>query len=72
MHHQRCEVDRRSVRVRLTERGRHVRQTVEELFERHAEGLQKRNVLDSAGIDGINISLRRVERYWKDQIRYIY
>ena len=26
MHHQRCEIDRRSVRVRLTERGREVRQ----------------------------------------------
>jgi len=72
MNHQRCEVDRRSVRVRLTEKGRHVRATVEDLFERHAAGLQKRNVLDGEGIDGINTSLRRVERYWKDQIRYIY
>jgi DNA-binding MarR family transcriptional regulator len=72
MHHQRCEVDRRSVRVRLTEKGRIVRETVEELFERHAEGLQSRKVLDKQGIEDINTSLRRVERYWTDQIRYIY
>ncbi|MBV1867668.1 MAG: winged helix DNA-binding protein [Marinosulfonomonas sp.] len=72
MHHQRCEVDRRSVRVRLTEKGRHVRDTVEKLFERHADGLENKGVINSAGIEEINTSLRRVERYWTDQIRYIY
>ena len=72
MHHQRCEIDRRSVRVRLTERGRHVQQIVEELFLRHAEGLESRAVLDMNGIEEINTALRRVERYWSDQIRYIY
>ncbi|MEE9428389.1 MAG: winged helix DNA-binding protein [Paracoccaceae bacterium] len=72
MHHQRCEVDRRSVRVRLTEKGRDVRLTVEKLFARHAEGLQSRKVLDRDGIEHINTSLQRVERYWTDQIRYIY
>lgn len=72
MHHQRCEIDRRSVRVRLTEKGRNVQAIVEELFARHAEGLESRAVLDSAGIEEINVALRRVERYWADQIRYIY
>ena len=72
MHHQKCEVDRRSVRVRLTEKGRHVRGVVTDLFGRHADGLQDRGVLDPAGIDHINTSLRRMERYWMDQIRYIY
>jgi len=72
MHHQRCEIDRRSVRVRLTQRGREIRDIVTGLFERHAEGLQGRNVLTSDGIDDITAALRRVERYWTDQIRYIY
>lgn len=72
MHHQRCEIDRRSVRVRLTEKGRAVRDTVAQLFERHADGLQTRDVLSAAGIEDINIALKRVERYWTDQIRYIY
>lgn len=72
MHHQRCEIDRRSVRVRLTEKGRKVHEIVEELFHRHAEGLEKRAVLDQNGIEEINTALRRVERYWTDQIRYIY
>jgi len=66
MHHQRCEIDRRSVRVRLTERGRHVRDVVAALFERHAEGLQKKGILGPDGIGAINTSLRRMERYWSD------
>ncbi|MFY9239220.1 MAG: winged helix DNA-binding protein [Roseovarius sp.] len=72
MHHQRCEIDRRSVRVRLTPKGREIRDIITALFERHAEGLQDRGVLGADGIDQIATSLRRVERYWTDQIRYIY
>ncbi|MCH2165318.1 MAG: winged helix DNA-binding protein [Marinovum sp.] len=72
MHHQRCEIDRRSVRVRLTEKGRNIRDVVTELFSRHADGLQERGVLGPDGITDITHSLRRVERYWADQIRYIY
>ena len=72
MHHQRCEIDRRSVRVRLTGKGREVSNAVAALFERHAEGLEGRKVLDLQGFEDINTSLRRMERYWTDQIRYIY
>ncbi len=72
MHHQRSEVDRRSVRVRLTQSGREVRDIVGKLFATHAAGLMTREVLDLNGIEGITSSLRRVERYWTEQIRYIY
>ncbi|SFE56977.1 MarR family winged helix-turn-helix transcriptional regulator [Roseivivax sediminis] len=72
MHHQRCEIDRRSVRVRLTERGREIRDIVAELFSRHAEGLSSSGAVGREGFDDITHTLRRVERYWADQIRYIY
>lgn len=72
MHHQRCEIDRRSVRVRLTQKGRMVAEVVSDLFERHAKGLEDRGVIDAAGIENITSSLKRMERYWTDQIRYIY
>lgn len=72
MHHQRCAVDRRAVRVRLTPKGSEIAQTVGELFERHAEGLLSRGVLTADRMEQINASLKRVERYWADQIRYIY
>jgi DNA-binding MarR family transcriptional regulator len=72
MHHERCAIDRRSVRVRLTEKGQHIRKVVAELFSRHADGLQDGGVLGPDGISLITLSLKRVERYWSDQIRYIY
>ncbi len=72
MHHQRCEIDRRSVRVRLTQSGREVRDILASLFQRHAEGLESHSVVGPNGMDDINASLKRVERYWSDQIRYIY
>jgi DNA-binding MarR family transcriptional regulator len=72
MHHQRCEIDRRSVRVRLTEKGRRIRDIVSKLFATHAEGLVSRAVLDHAQLEDITSALKRVERYWSDQIRYIY
>ena len=72
MHHQRCEIDRRAVRVRLTERGREIHGIVSGLFERHAEGLIEREIITVEGLEDITRALRRMERYWSDQIRYIY
>lgn len=72
MHHERSSVDRRSVRVRLTQRGREIRAIVSKLFATHSEGLVSRGVVDLQGMDDIVSSLRRIERYWTEQIRYIY
>ncbi|SFR19066.1 MarR family winged helix-turn-helix transcriptional regulator [Poseidonocella sedimentorum] len=72
MHHERCEVDRRSVRVRLTEKGRKIRDVVHDLFARHAAGMESKGVMDGPTLEDITATLRRLERYWSDQIRYIY
>ncbi|MEC3863025.1 winged helix DNA-binding protein [Mesobacterium sp. TK19101] len=72
MHHQRCEIDRRSVRVRLTQKGRDIRDVVGALFLRHADAMEDRGVIDMAGLDHVTSSLKRMERFWTDQIRYIY
>lgn len=72
MHHQRSDIDRRSVRVRLTEKGRRVRGMLADLFIRHAEGLDRRGFIGAAGMEEVNSLLRRMERYWTEQIRYIY
>jgi DNA-binding MarR family transcriptional regulator len=72
MHHQRCEIDRRSVRVRLTQQGRDVRDVVSSLFLRHAEALEAKTVFSAEEMETINVSLRRLERFWTEQIRYIY
>ena len=72
MHHQRSEIDRRSVRVSLTSKGQRIESVVARLFATHAEGLQTRQVLDLVGVEEISSALKRVERYLTDQIRYIY
>jgi DNA-binding MarR family transcriptional regulator len=72
MHHQRSDIDRRSVRVRLTEKGRKIRGLLSDLFARHAEEMERRNLIDTTGMDDINTALRRMERFWTEQIRYIY
>ena len=72
MHHERCAIDRRSVRVRLTVQGRSIRDVVSNLFARHAEGLETNGMLGGDGILDIAHALKRMERYWSDQIRYIY
>ncbi|TRW98469.1 MarR family transcriptional regulator [Paracoccus sp. M683] len=72
VHHERCELDRRSVRVRLTDTGLEVRQLVLRLFQRHAEQLGMSGVLDDPPLGQVNLQARRIERYWTEQIRYIY
>lgn len=72
MHHERCTADRRAVRVRLTQRGRDVRDTLMALFSRHAALLEQHGLLNAADTEEVNAALRRMERFWSDQIRYIY
>ena len=72
MHHEKCAVDRRAVRVRLTAEGREVRKTVAELFARHAHKLFHNPGFDDVTLPDTNETLRVIERFWADQIRFIY
>lgn len=72
LHHQRCEADRRSVRIRLTERGLEVHRLVAALFARHATELGEGERLPADQLASMNGALRLLERYWSEQIRYIY
>jgi DNA-binding MarR family transcriptional regulator len=72
MHHEKCAVDRRSVRVRFTEKGRETRVTLSDMFAKHADGLVSGVAMSESSLNDVNTQLRLVERYWADQIRYIY
>ena len=72
MHHQRCEMDRRSVRVKLTAKGRDIKDALSQLFVKHADILETRADLSSQHVDTITKGLKSLERFWTDQIRYIY
>ena len=71
-HHQRCEMDRRSVRVKLTAKGRDIKDTLSQLFVKHVDILETRADLSSQHVDTITKGLKSLERFWTDQIRYIY
>ncbi|AXC49300.1 MarR family transcriptional regulator [Paracoccus suum] len=72
VHHERSDIDRRAVRIRLTPQGIAIRRTVAALFARHADGLAMSGTLDDPPLEGVNRQWRRIERFWGDQIRYIY
>lgn len=72
MHHQKCAVDRRAVRVRLTAKGRRICQIIGDLFQRQSDDLADHDVLGGAQLADINRALKGMERFWSDQIRYIY
>src|ERR1700749_4423175 len=67
IHHERSEADRRSVLVRLTQKGEDVRDMLKELFERHLGSLGPVGNVGSADMDAMNITLKRMERFWIDQ-----
>ncbi len=72
MYHEKCKVDRRSVRVSLTEKGKDIRKVLAELFERHSSGMLTSTALEKQDLQSINANLRVIERYWTEQIRFIY
>ncbi len=68
--HKRSESDRRSVRVSLTENGVGIRQLVDNLLSRHLLSIEKVGGVGPEEFEHLNQSLRRLERFWTDQIRY--
>jgi DNA-binding MarR family transcriptional regulator len=68
--HQRSRVDRRSVRIKLTERGREVRDIVSLLYEKHVRTVEQVGGISADEFSGLNKALQRLERFWTDQILY--
>jgi DNA-binding MarR family transcriptional regulator len=70
IHHQRSEQDRRSVRVRLTPSGEEVCRRVDALYDHHTATLSEVGGIKSDDLGALNKTLKRLERFWTDQIRY--
>ena len=68
--HQRSRVDRRSVRIRLTDTGREVRDIVEGLYQKHVRTVEQVGGITADEFATLNKSLHRLERFWTDQILY--
>jgi DNA-binding MarR family transcriptional regulator len=70
LHHARSRIDRRSVRISLTEKGREVHDIVAQLYEKHASTVEQIGGVSADEFKTLNTSLNRLERFWTDQIRY--
>ena len=66
----RSREDERTVYVQLTEKGKKIEEMVELLFHRHLESLEAVGNVTYGDLDTLNTSLRRLERFWLDQVRY--
>ncbi|MEX0591536.1 MAG: winged helix DNA-binding protein [Xanthobacteraceae bacterium] len=70
LHHQRSRLDRRSVRISLTEKGSEVHEIVKQLYEKHVRTLEQVGGINSNDLQVLNKALQRLERFWTDQILY--
>ena len=68
--HQRSRVDRRSVRIKLTEKGIEVRDAVEQLYQKHVRTVEQVGGISNDEFAALNKALHRLERFWTDQILY--
>ena len=68
LHQERSSHDRRSVRVKLTEKGLELSRLLEQMFERHVEAVEDSIEEDKLG--AANESLRDVERFWLQQLGF--
>ena len=68
--HQRSRVDRRSVRIRLTQQGQEICRIVDALYQKHVKTVEQVGGISNEEFATLNKSLHRLERFWTDQILY--
>ena len=70
IHHQRSRMDRRSVRVSLSDKGLDIARIVNGLYDRHIRSIEQVGGIGTGDFKELNRSLQRLERFWTDQILY--
>ena len=66
---ERSSHDRRSIRIRLTQKGMTIREHIDSLYERHVEALADSPVR-AHDLAALNLCLRDLERFWDAEVRY--
>jgi DNA-binding MarR family transcriptional regulator len=70
LHYVKSRIDRRTVRISLTEKGRDVQDAIAMLYDKHAQTVEQIGGVSAQEFSLLNNSLSRLERFWTDQIRY--
>ena len=70
LHYVKSRIDRRTVRISLTEKGRDIQNAIAMLYDKHAQIVEQIGGVSAEEFSLLNNSLSRLERFWTDQIRY--
>jgi DNA-binding MarR family transcriptional regulator len=70
LYYVKSRIDRRTVRISLTEKGRDVQNAIAMLYDKHAQTVEQIGGVSAQEFSLLNNSLSRLERFWTDQIRY--
>ena len=70
IHYKRSDIDKRSVRVSLTSKGKDACLIVTKLYQRQLTSIEAVGQVNNSELQVLNKALFRLERFWSDQIRY--
>ena len=70
LYYVKSRIDRRTIRISLTEKGRDVQNAIVMLYDKHAQTVEQIGGVSAQEFSLLNNSLSRLERFWADQIRY--
>lgn len=62
--------DKRSIRVKLSEKGKNLHTLVQDMFLRH-QGAIDQSDMEPGALEEMNEMLRRIERFWAAQTQYL-
>lgn len=70
INHTKSRVDRRSVRISLTEKGADIANVVTQLYDRHIQSIEQVGGIKKDDFATMNKMMQRLDRFWNDQIMY--
>ena len=70
IHYKQSDIDKRSKRVSLTQKGKDACEIVQKIYQRQLTSIEAVGQVNNEDVKGLNKALVRLERFWSDQIRY--
>lgn len=67
---ERSEHDRRALRIWLSDKGKEVCDLVGDLFDQNLKVVKEKNVFSDENVSELRNSLRKLESFWTDQLRF--
>src|SRR5271156_6858816 len=68
LHHSRSRIDRRAVRISMTDKGRDIHAIVSGVYDKHVFTVEQIGGINAGEFTRLNQSLVRLERFWTDHI----